>query len=39
MHNNTIFPFLHLLLIYLLKWHNVFCVQVTLCHSIVEQIK
>ena len=25
MHNNTIFPFLHLLLIYLFKWHKVFC--------------
>ena len=25
MHNNTIFPFLHLLSIYLFKWHKVFC--------------
>ena len=39
MHNNTIFPFLHFLLIYLFKWHKVFLVWVTLCHSIVEKIK
>ena len=25
MHNNTIFPFLHFLLIYLFKWHTLFC--------------
>ena len=38
MHNNTIFPFLHLLLIYLLKWHKVFfLVRVTLCHAIVKK--
>ena len=39
MHNNTIFSFVHLLLIYLLKWHKVFFVRVTLCHSIVEKNK
>ena len=39
MHNITIFPFLHFVLIYLFKWHKVFCVRVTLCHSIVEKIK
>ena len=38
MHKNAIFPFLHFLLIYLFKWHKVFCVRVTLCHSSVEKI-
>ena len=37
MHNITIFPFLHFVLIYLFKWHKVFCVRVTLCHSVVEK--
>ena len=39
MHNITIFLFLHFVLIYLLKWHKVFCVRVTLCHSVVEKMK
>ena len=39
MHNITIFPFLHFVLIYLFKWHKVFCVRVTLCHSVVEKNK
>ena len=39
MHNITIFPFLHFVLIYLFKWHKVFCVRVTLCHSVVEKMK
>ena len=38
MHSNSIFPFLHFLMIYLFKWHKVFCVRVTLSHSIVEKI-
>ena len=37
MHNITIFPFLHFVFIYLFKWHKVFCVRVTLCHSVVEK--
>ena len=38
MHNITIFPFLHFVLIYLFKWHKVFfCVRVTLYHSVVEK--
>ena len=39
MHNITIFAFLHFVLIYLFMWHKVFCVRVTLCHSVVEKMK
>ena len=37
MQSIMIFPFLHFVFIYLFKWHKVFCVRVTLCHSVVEK--